>query len=106
MSAGQAMGSVGQAMFGPPQQQYNYNGNWITPNIGGSIGPTTTIEPAETRTPLELFEALANHIQLLEKLLKLDTKDENKQKWLEKLMGLVQEHELNQTVKRLKALKI
>jgi hypothetical protein len=104
MSVVDAVGSVGQAMFGPPNYGY------ITPNIGGS-GPFnnawTTIGPvADTRTPLELFEALANHIQLLEKALKLDTNDEHKQKWLEKLMGLVQEHELNETVKRLKALKI
>lgn len=112
-----AAGHAGDAV----QYQYMYGNSYTIPNMGGAVGPvigspivaagsnpwtTTFIGGPAVKTPLELFEDLAGTIKLLETALKLNPKDADKHKWLDKIMGLVQEHELNEMTKRLKALNL
>jgi len=90
----------------------NGNGNVIT--IGPSVPPgpsysfnnfesTTTTIP---QTSLEVFEELVGLIKLIELKLNLDPKDKNKDKWLESIMGRIQEEAINDTIQRLRALQL
>jgi len=68
-----------------------------------SVG-TITNEPEQTS--LEVFEELVGLIKLVELKLNLDHKDASKHKWLELVMGRIQEETINSTLKRLKALEL
>ena len=108
--------NAGQAMaVGNPQ--YNYNGgpyyteNVVTVSAGanpimGSSNFNITSIGQTIKTSLEVFEELVGLIKLIELKLNLDPKDDSKHKWLEMIMGRIQEETINNTIQRLKALKL
>lgn len=104
---GGANGVVGNYTFGPSNPNVGYIGmpnpganfNWHTTNITGLAEDTM-------KTSLEVFEELVGLIKLVELKLNLDHKDDSKHKWLEMIMGRIQEETINDTLKRLKALEL
>lgn len=114
-AAQQAAMAGGYSVTYPPQQGVVYGGGGV--NIGGIGGGwqpspnfnyngTTTITVKEPQTALDLFEELIGLIGQLEDRLNLDPKDKSKHAYLELIMGRIQEDVINETIQRLKALKI
>jgi hypothetical protein len=87
-----------QPYFGQP-----YGGIGASPGANWSFNSVTTEAPA---TSLEVFEDLVGLIRQLEAQLGLNTKDVNKDRWLDTIMGRIQEEAINATIQRLKALKL
>ena len=82
------------------------NGNSVMGHYTYQPGNATTITVSDSRTSLEVFEELVGLIKLIELKLNLDTKDGSKHKWLELIMGRIQEETINDTLHRLKALEL
>lgn len=80
-------------------------GGW-TPSIGSPNFNFNSITVKEPQTPLQLFEDLVGLIKQLEERLSLDPKDKSKHAFLELIMGRIQEEVINDTIQRLKALKL
>lgn len=90
----------GTITIGPSHASPNYH----TIQPGTNFNYDFTGPPI--KTSLEVFEEIVGLIRLLEAKLSLDPKDHDKDKWLEKVMGRIQEETLNDTIQRLRALKI
>jgi len=101
---------------GPNNWQGNVMGNYsYGPANGGYVAPMTfpnwnvssvTVTGNQEQTSLEVFEELTGLIKLIELKLNLDPKDGSKHEWLEMVMGRIQEETINDTIQRLKALKL